>query len=64
MLAPVAHGEDKILADLALLKTASRLEEDGGVEPENKVVVEGSNWQAPKDQTGDGRTALNAKFGY
>lgn len=64
MLDPVAHGEDQIMADMALLKTTSRLEEDGGVDPHNKVVVEGGDWQAPKDQTGDGRTALNAKFGY
>jgi hypothetical protein len=52
------------MADMALLKTASRLEEDGGIHPKNKVIVEGGDWEAPKGQTGDGRTALNAKFGY
>ena len=55
-------GESSILADLDLLRKASR-EQSGSKDAEESK--DGSSiWQQPQGQSGDGRTALNDKLGY
>lgn len=57
----IAEGESNILADLAMLRNASRQAEIEGEEASGDQPLA---WQQPKGQTGDGRTALNDKLGY
>ena len=55
-------GESSVLADLDLLKKASREERGSSDAEESKD--ESFVWEQPQGQSGDGRTALNDKLGY
>lgn len=59
---PKAEKQSGFLADLELLTKANRHQETEqggqGGNPEH------STWQQPQGQSGDGRTALNDRYGY
>ena len=56
----------------SLLKNKRQREEDPeGQEPSKRAKIEDDDeaanvdkWEAPEGQTGDGKTRLNARFGY
>ena len=65
----VAEAEAKVQADLQRLLGGGRFGSeavDEREEDEDDVtdLTGGPGWSAPQGQTGDGRTSLNAKFGY
>ena len=65
----VAEAEAKVQADLQRLLGGGRFGSEAVDEREEDEddmtdLTGGPGWSAPQGQTGDGRTSLNAKFGY